>query len=149
MTPFWLEFVKQVERGVAEELFTKICAEKDGKLTKEDFVHHVTHSDRIATCFYHLGINTETTNTDELWELFDVDDSGGIDQAGVFLASCRLLVSKRFWLHVNLTPICGHKQPVSSCSFPFGMPTFARLDLVNPVLTALCAFTIKFGSMPE
>lgn len=27
-----------------------------------------------------MGINTETTNTDELWELFDIDDSGCIDQ---------------------------------------------------------------------
>ncbi|CAJ1431039.1 unnamed protein product, partial [Effrenium voratum] len=76
------EAMKERQKWISEvaELFTKICAEKDGKLTKEDFVHHVTHSDRIATCFYHLGINTETTNTDELWELFDVDDSGGIDQ---------------------------------------------------------------------
>lgn len=41
----------------------------------------MTNSDRINTCFYHLGINTETTNTDEMWELFDMDENGYIDQA--------------------------------------------------------------------
>ncbi|CAK9006554.1 unnamed protein product [Durusdinium trenchii] len=76
------EAMKERQKWITEvaELFSKISVEKDAKLTKDDFVYHVTNSDRINTCFYHLGINTETTNTDELWELFDIDDSGCIDQ---------------------------------------------------------------------
>ena len=30
--------------------------------------------------FVEEGINTETTNTDELWDLFDMDENGCIDQ---------------------------------------------------------------------
>lgn len=75
------EAMKERQKWISEvaELFSKIV-EKDAKLTKDDFVYHVTNSDRINTCFYHLGINTETTNTDELWDLFDIDASGCIDQ---------------------------------------------------------------------
>eukprot|EP00435_Cladocopium_sp_Y103_P012200 s2743_g3.t1 len=62
------------------ELFSKISENNEGRLTREDFVHHLNHSDRIATCFHKLGINTETTNTDELWQLFDFGESGSIDQ---------------------------------------------------------------------
>lgn len=62
------------------ELFSKISESNEGRLTREDFVHHLNHSDRIATCFHKLGINTETTNTDELWQLFDFGESGSIDQ---------------------------------------------------------------------
>lgn len=62
------------------ELFSKISENNEGRLAREDFVHHLNHSDRIATCFHKLGINTETTNTDELWQLFDFGESGSIDQ---------------------------------------------------------------------
>jgi len=62
------------------ELFSKISENNDGRLTKEDFMHHLNNSDRIATCFHKLGINTDTTNTDELWQLFDFGESGYIDQ---------------------------------------------------------------------
>lgn len=76
------EAMKERQKWITEvaELFAKISVEKDAKLTKDDFIYHVTNSDRINTCFYHLGINTETTNTDELWELFDMDANGVIDQ---------------------------------------------------------------------
>jgi len=76
------EAMKERQKWIAEvaELFSKITREHDGQLTKDNFVFHVTNSDRIATCFYHLGINTDTTNTDELWELFDMDENGCIDQ---------------------------------------------------------------------
>ncbi|CAL1131578.1 unnamed protein product [Cladocopium goreaui] len=76
------EAMKERQKWITEvaELFSKISVEKDAKLTKDDFIYHVTNSDRINTCFYHLGINTETTNTDELWELFDMDANGVIDQ---------------------------------------------------------------------
>ena len=63
-----------------KDLFSRISEAHAGQLTKEQFVYHLTNSDRIATCFSHLGINTETTNTDELWDLFDMDENGCIDQ---------------------------------------------------------------------
>ena len=37
------------------ELFSKISENNDGRLTKEDFMHHLNNSDRIATCFHKLG----------------------------------------------------------------------------------------------
>lgn len=37
------------------ELFSRICHDNDGRLTKEDFVYHLNNSDRIATCFHKLG----------------------------------------------------------------------------------------------
>eukprot|EP00913_Durusdinium_trenchii_P019212 g18055.t1 len=55
------EAMKERQKWITEvaELFSKISVEKDAKLTKDDFVYHVTNSDRINTCFYHLGINTD------------------------------------------------------------------------------------------
>jgi len=64
--------------GEVANLFSKISLE-NGNLSKELFEKHL-ESERVQVIFSHLGINTDTTNTEELWALFDADDSGSIDQ---------------------------------------------------------------------
>lgn len=62
------------------ELFSRIDRENRGQVSKEDFIYQLSHSDRVTTTFDKLGINTDTTDTDELWELFDSSASDNIDQ---------------------------------------------------------------------
>eukprot|EP00440_Ansanella_granifera_P071617 gb/GFBE01077720.1/.p1 GENE.gb/GFBE01077720.1/~~gb/GFBE01077720.1/.p1 ORF type:complete len:581 (+),score=172.88 gb/GFBE01077720.1/:1-1743(+) len=61
------------------KIFTEISeSSSGGQLSKEHFIKHL-EEEHVQVCFNQLGINIETTNTDELWDLFDMDESGRID----------------------------------------------------------------------
>ena len=47
--------LERAEQRTFQDLFSRISEAHEGRLTKQQFVYHVTNSDRIATCFSHLG----------------------------------------------------------------------------------------------
>lgn len=51
---------------------------KEAEFTFEDFKSKMQEI-RVQTLFRNLGINLDVTSPEELWELFDIDDSGSID----------------------------------------------------------------------
>eukprot|EP00931_Biecheleriopsis_adriatica_P114862 TRINITY_DN9074_c0_g1_i2.p1 TRINITY_DN9074_c0_g1~~TRINITY_DN9074_c0_g1_i2.p1 ORF type:complete len:654 (+),score=123.64 TRINITY_DN9074_c0_g1_i2:38-1999(+) len=64
---------------VVADLFARLASDSGGVLSKEDFVDKLKDK-WVVTCFKNLGIETETTTTDELWSLFDGNDWGEVDQ---------------------------------------------------------------------
>mmetsp|Transcript_58298 Transcript_58298/g.130191 ORF Transcript_58298/g.130191 Transcript_58298/m.130191 type:complete len:614 (-) Transcript_58298:41-1882(-) len=76
------EAMRERQKWVAQvaELFSRLDADNTGTVTKQDFETTLANSERVTTCFEKLGINTDATDTDELWQLFDLGANGAIDQ---------------------------------------------------------------------
>eukprot|EP00930_Biecheleria_cincta_P028871 TRINITY_DN20101_c0_g2_i1.p1 TRINITY_DN20101_c0_g2~~TRINITY_DN20101_c0_g2_i1.p1 ORF type:complete len:967 (+),score=193.18 TRINITY_DN20101_c0_g2_i1:21-2921(+) len=77
------EAVNERKRWIGEvaELFSKVALEKGNQ---NGFTYEVLKEKlediRVQALFAKLGINTDTTSPEELWEIFDIDDTGEIDQ---------------------------------------------------------------------
>eukprot|EP00930_Biecheleria_cincta_P049827 TRINITY_DN35024_c0_g1_i1.p1 TRINITY_DN35024_c0_g1~~TRINITY_DN35024_c0_g1_i1.p1 ORF type:complete len:218 (+),score=46.72 TRINITY_DN35024_c0_g1_i1:96-656(+) len=70
---------KQVWCSEVADLFAKVDASGEGIFTFDDFKRELATNFGVQTCFKKLGIDVSTSSAEELWELFDIDDSGEID----------------------------------------------------------------------
>mmetsp|Transcript_39799 Transcript_39799/g.92087 ORF Transcript_39799/g.92087 Transcript_39799/m.92087 type:complete len:599 (+) Transcript_39799:61-1857(+) len=61
-------------------LFAQLDSGQEGDLSYEEFAAEI-QDERVQDCFRHLGINVENHTVDELFDLFDRDADGNIDQA--------------------------------------------------------------------
>ncbi|CAE7484603.1 CACNA1H, partial [Symbiodinium necroappetens] len=61
-------------------LFAQLDSGQEGDLSYEEFAAEI-QDERVQDCFRHLGINVENHSVDELFDLFDVDAEGKIDQS--------------------------------------------------------------------
>lgn len=61
-------------------LFSQLDSGQEGDLSYEEFAAEI-QDERVQDCFRHLGINVENHTVDELFDLFDVDSEGKIDQS--------------------------------------------------------------------
>lgn len=75
------EALSERKRWIVEvsELFAKVDEHNAGGFTYEAFRKQLTDI-RVQALFSKLGINTDTTSPEELWEILDTDNSGKIDQ---------------------------------------------------------------------
>eukprot|EP00931_Biecheleriopsis_adriatica_P056955 TRINITY_DN33784_c0_g1_i1.p1 TRINITY_DN33784_c0_g1~~TRINITY_DN33784_c0_g1_i1.p1 ORF type:complete len:651 (+),score=128.89 TRINITY_DN33784_c0_g1_i1:53-1954(+) len=75
------ELMKESKQWAHEvaELFAKVDTSQDGQFTFSEFEHQLRTNQRVRTCFEKLGIDVITNTADELWDLFDLDESGQVD----------------------------------------------------------------------